>query len=145
MLTLKCSGNEPYSYHRVIFSSTMLAHKLSNDSSMVGKHWAEVSSDLFDCHELLNMERDFLCLLHYDVEITMNDVIRYAPRFLDLPSSLLDRTKDGYPAIKGETPPLPLKSKFQSLSSPCSSPVLPPVDSYHGNVIRRYRPGPNYF
>ncbi|PVF95878.1 hypothetical protein CPB86DRAFT_710344, partial [Serendipita vermifera] len=61
------------SRHRVIFSCIMLSHKIWNDSSMVGKHWAEVST-MFTSQEVLAMEREVLLLLRYDLEVTAEEI-----------------------------------------------------------------------
>lgn len=72
------------SRHRVVFAAIMIAHKVWNDSSMVGKHWAEVSN-LFDSREVMAMEREMLGLLKYDLNVTTVEVWWAATRFMSSP------------------------------------------------------------
>lgn len=82
-LTLSSVG-KPCSHHRVIFSALMISHKIWNDSSMVGKHWAEVSN-LFTSEETLAMEREILILLKYDLELTVEEIWNVAQTFMKEP------------------------------------------------------------
>lgn len=75
------STGKPSSRYRIIFALIMVAHKVYNDSSMVGKHWAEVS-DLFASSEVLAMERELLALLNFDLNVNTEEVWSAATRFM---------------------------------------------------------------
>jgi hypothetical protein len=99
----------------------MIAHKLWNDCSMVGKHWAEVSS-MFTSKEILRMERDFFRLLNYDINLSLSEVVLHAPTFLEASlQRLVDHARIEYPSIKDEKPSFSLKA-YPSFISPPPSP-----------------------
>lgn len=78
------TAGKPCSRHRVVFTAIMISHKIWNDSSMVGKHWAEVSN-LFTSEEVLAMEREILILLRYDLELTVEEIWNAARPFMQRP------------------------------------------------------------
>ncbi|CCA74761.1 hypothetical protein PIIN_08719 [Serendipita indica DSM 11827] len=72
------------SRHCVVFSAIMIAHKIWNDSTMIGKHWAEVS-DLFDPVQVANMEREFLALLRFELQVSNQEIWEFARPFMCAP------------------------------------------------------------
>jgi hypothetical protein len=70
----------------------MISHKIWNDSSMIGKHWAEVSN-LFTSQEVLAMEREILVLLRYDLELTVEEIWAAARPFLRNPFLTVNPTE----------------------------------------------------
>ncbi|CAG8593293.1 16537_t:CDS:1, partial [Acaulospora colombiana] len=70
----------------------MLSHKIWNDSSMVGKHWAEVST-MFTSQEVLAMEREVLLLLRYDLEVTTEEIWKTARPFMGAPWLALSKSE----------------------------------------------------
>lgn len=135
------SATAPSALHRVLFTAMMIAHKLWNDSSMIGKHWAEVSAT-FTSLEVLRMERDFLRLLNYDTNLSLSDVLFHASTFLDSQSSLhrlvfpthVEHIKE---KNKDKAPPL-LKRSHSSFISPPLSPTIP-VGPYPRTATKRRR------
>ncbi|KAG8861802.1 hypothetical protein FRB91_000045 [Serendipita sp. 411] len=84
VIRFRSPASKACSRHRIAFSTIMIAHKMSNDSSMVGKHWAEVSN-MFTSSEVLDMEREMLQLLRYDLEVSLNEIWDVSLSFMATP------------------------------------------------------------
>jgi hypothetical protein len=112
----------------------MIAHKLWNDCTMVGKHWAKVSS-MFTSKEILRMERDFLRLLNYDINLSLSEVVFHAPTFLEASlHRLVDHARIEYPNLNDEKPFFSVKAYPSFISPPPS-----PQDLYQRSAIKRRR------
>ncbi|KAG8817770.1 hypothetical protein FRC17_011104, partial [Serendipita sp. 399] len=114
-ISSKSPANKACSRHRVVFSALMIAHKVSNDSSMVGKHWAEVSN-MFTSDEVLAMEREMLQLLKYDLEVTMREIWDVAYAFMTAPFHSLTAAEQA--TLAYYAPMVPEEQSFSFAESP---------------------------
>ncbi|KAK6972254.1 hypothetical protein R3P38DRAFT_2404868, partial [Favolaschia claudopus] len=59
---------------RILLGAAVLAHKYVHDERLSNSYWAKVS-EIFSCESIGVMERDFLMVVDYDLQVQEYDIM----------------------------------------------------------------------